>query len=76
MKFIKLAIGNKKFTEGYYEGQKDLGSPKRHKFREEFPHKRISKVNFKTYPLKTKSFIKRATSSVAWEEISNISSIK
>ena len=32
--FIKLALGTKAFTEGFYEGQKDLGSPKKHHFRD------------------------------------------
>lgn len=27
-KFIKMATDNKVFTEGFYEGHKDLGSPK------------------------------------------------
>ena len=69
-----MATENKAFTEGFYEGHKDLGSPKRHHFRDETPEKHVSRSKFTNFPLKTKSFIKRATSSVAWEEAS-ISSI-
>lgn len=66
-----MATNNKIFTEGFYVGQKDLGSPSRHQFRDESPEKHISKEKFKSYPMKTKSLIQRQTSSVAWEEVSN-----
>lgn len=70
-----MATENKVFTEGFYEGHKDLGSPRKHNFRDETPEKHISNSKFTNFPLKTKSFIKRATSSVAWEETS-MSSMK
>ena len=76
MKFIQMATDNKSFTEGYFEGQSAIGSPRKHQFREESPSKRISDQVFKNYPIKHKSIIQRQTSSVAWEEESSVCSLR
>lgn len=71
-----MALDTKAFTEGFYEGHKNLGSPKKHEFRTQSPEKHMSKKKFNNYEYRTKSLIKRMTSSVAWEESSFCSSVK